>query len=43
MARPAEKFTDEGLVNLMKASSVANLEGRVARYPRMDKEDHWPA
>lgn len=29
---------DEGLVNLMKASSVANLEGRVARYPRMDKE-----
>ena len=30
--------SDEGLVNLMKASSVANLEGRVARYPRMDKE-----
>ncbi|WP_033495195.1 DNA polymerase III subunit alpha [Bifidobacterium biavatii] len=29
---------DEGLVNLMKASSVANLEGRVMRYPRMDKE-----
>lgn len=27
---------DTGLVNLMKASSVANLEGRVARYPRMD-------
>ncbi|PLS31601.1 DNA polymerase III subunit alpha [Bifidobacterium margollesii] len=30
--------TDEGLVNLIKASSVANLEGRVMRYPRMDKE-----
>lgn len=29
---------DEGLVNLTKASSVANLEGRVARYPRMDKD-----
>lgn len=29
---------DEGLVNLLKASSVANLEGRVMRYPRMDKE-----
>lgn len=29
---------DEGLVNLMKASSVANLEGRVMRYPRMDYE-----
>ena len=29
---------DEGLVNLIKASSVANLEGRVMRYPRMDKE-----
>ncbi|WP_170112488.1 DNA polymerase III subunit alpha [Bifidobacterium catulorum] len=29
---------DEGLVNLTKASSVANLEGRVMRYPRMDKE-----
>ncbi|KFJ08059.1 DNA polymerase III subunit alpha [Bifidobacterium tsurumiense] len=29
---------DEGLVNLMKASSVANLEGRVMRYPRMDKD-----
>lgn len=29
---------DEGLVSLMKASSVANLEGRVMRYPRMDKE-----
>ena len=29
---------DRGLVNLMKASSVANLEGRVQRYPRMDKE-----
>ena len=29
---------DEGLVNLIKASSVANLEGRVQRYPRMDKE-----
>lgn len=30
--------TDEGLVNLMKASSVANLEGRVSKYPRMDNE-----
>ncbi|MCI1832249.1 MAG: DNA polymerase III subunit alpha [Bifidobacterium sp.] len=30
--------SDEGLVNLLKASSVANLEGRVMRYPRMDKE-----
>lgn len=30
--------TDEGLVNLMKASTDANLEGRVMRYPRMDKE-----
>ncbi|WP_300765763.1 DNA polymerase III subunit alpha [uncultured Bifidobacterium sp.] len=29
---------DQGLVNLIKASSVANLEGRVMRYPRMDKE-----
>lgn len=29
---------DEGLVNLLKASSRANLEGRVQRYPRMDKE-----
>lgn len=29
---------DQGLVNLLKASSVANLEGRVLRYPRMDKE-----
>ena len=29
---------DQGLVNLLKASSVANLEGRVMRYPRMDKE-----
>ena len=29
---------DEGLVNLMKASTDANLEGRVMRYPRMDKE-----
>ena len=29
---------DEGLVNLLKASSVANLEGRVLRYPRMDKD-----
>lgn len=28
--------SDEGLVNLMKASSVANLEGLVSRYPRMD-------
>lgn len=27
---------DEGLVNLMKASSVANLEGRVGKWPRMD-------
>lgn len=30
--------TDEGLRNLIKASSVANLEGRVMRYPRMDKD-----
>ena len=30
--------TDEGLKNLLKASSVANLEGRVMRYPRMDNE-----
>lgn len=30
--------SDEGLVNLTKASSVANLEGRVMRYPRMDKD-----
>lgn len=30
--------TDEGLVNLMKTSTDANLEGRVMRYPRMDKE-----
>ena len=30
--------TDEGLVNLMKASTDANLEGRVMRHPRMDKE-----
>ena len=29
---------DEGLVNLMEASTDANLEGRVMRYPRMDKE-----
>ena len=29
---------DKGLVNLLKASSDANLEGRVQRYPRMDKE-----
>ncbi|WP_375169322.1 DNA polymerase III subunit alpha [Gardnerella vaginalis] len=29
---------DEGLTNLLKASSVANLEGRVMRYPRMDKD-----
>ena len=29
---------DEGLVNLMKASTDANLEGRVMRYPRMDKD-----
>ena len=29
---------DEGLVNLMKASTDANLEGQVMRYPRMDKE-----
>ncbi|MBT1163757.1 DNA polymerase III subunit alpha [Bifidobacterium felsineum] len=30
--------TDEGLSNLIKASSIANLEGRVAKYPRMDKD-----
>lgn len=29
---------DQGLTNLLKASSVANLEGRVMRYPRMDKD-----
>ncbi|MEK0306881.1 DNA polymerase III subunit alpha [Bifidobacterium favimelis] len=29
---------DEGLVNLMKASSVANLEGLVGKWPRMDKD-----
>ena len=29
---------DEGLVNLMKASSVANLEGLFGKWPRMDKE-----
>ena len=29
---------DEGLTNLLKASSIANLEGRVMRYPRMDKD-----
>ncbi|MCI1636155.1 DNA polymerase III subunit alpha [Bifidobacterium sp.] len=29
---------DEGLVNLMKASSIANLEGLVGKWPRMDKE-----
>ncbi|SCC00172.1 DNA polymerase-3 subunit alpha [Bifidobacterium bohemicum] len=27
---------DEGLRNLIKASSVANLEGRVGKWPRMD-------
>ncbi len=30
--------TDQGLVNLLKASSVANLEGLVGKWPRMDKE-----
>ena len=29
---------DEGLVNLFKASSVANLEGRLGKHPRMDRE-----
>ena len=29
---------DEGLENLIKASSIANLEGLVMRYPRMDKD-----
>ncbi|NEG70025.1 DNA polymerase III subunit alpha [Bifidobacterium choloepi] len=29
---------DEGLVNLTKASSVAALEGRVGKWPRMDKD-----
>ncbi|BDR53295.1 DNA-directed DNA polymerase [Bombiscardovia nodaiensis] len=29
---------DTGLVNLIKASSVANLEGLVGKWPRMDKE-----
>uniref|UniRef100_UPI000AE2CD42 DNA polymerase III subunit alpha n=1 Tax=Bifidobacterium aesculapii TaxID=1329411 RepID=UPI000AE2CD42 len=30
--------SNEGLSNLIKASSVANLEGRVSKYPRMDKD-----
>jgi DNA polymerase-3 subunit alpha len=30
--------TDEGLKNLLKASSRANLEGRFGKWPRMDKE-----
>ncbi|BDR54374.1 DNA-directed DNA polymerase [Bombiscardovia apis] len=29
---------DTGLVNLIKASSIANLEGLVGKWPRMDKE-----
>ena len=29
---------DEGLVNLIKASSLANLEGLVGKWPRMDKD-----
>ena len=29
---------DTGLVNLIKASSVANLEGLVGKWPRMDKD-----
>ncbi|KFI52133.1 PHP domain-containing protein [Bifidobacterium biavatii] len=30
--------TDEGLANMMEASSIANLEGKVAGYPRIDRE-----
>ncbi|TPF91611.1 DNA polymerase III subunit alpha, partial [Bifidobacterium sp. UTCIF-38] len=30
--------SNEGLSNLIKASSVANLEGRVSKYPRMDND-----
>lgn len=30
--------TDEGLTNLIKASSDANLEGLVSKYPRMDRD-----
>lgn len=30
--------TDEGLENMFSMSSAANLEGRVGRYPRMDRE-----
>ncbi|WP_018142701.1 DNA polymerase III subunit alpha [Alloscardovia criceti] len=30
--------TDEGLTNLLKASSVANLEGLMGKSPRMDRE-----
>ncbi|MFD0705185.1 DNA polymerase III subunit alpha [Alloscardovia venturai] len=30
--------TDTGLTNLLKASSEANLEGLVSKYPRMDRE-----
>ncbi|OZG48685.1 DNA polymerase III subunit alpha [Bombiscardovia coagulans] len=29
---------DTGLVNLIKASSIANLEGLVGKWPRMDKD-----
>ncbi len=29
---------DQGLVNLFKSSSVANLEGRFGKWPRMDRE-----
>ena len=29
---------DEGLVNLLKASSLANLEGLMGKNPRMDRE-----
>ena len=36
MVRWAEN--DEGLANFMEAPTDENLEGRVMRYPRMDKE-----
>ena len=29
---------DEGLTNLIKASSIANLEGRAGKWPRMDRD-----
>lgn len=30
--------TNEGLANMMEASSIANLEGKIGGYPRMDRE-----